>query len=323
MSEYVFNAASNDPAEVTPHVGTRLATRFLETLAELDSRLPGPARPLKLPHAPWELTLAHDTDGTPISLGEVVSSFYETGATRDLAAFFDALQCYAPAVENLDECAVEAILRLAPSCAAEGYEDLYQAICKAGYDAMQCVVTGGTLVSLPHPEWDFNHAVVECGNDRVEFDHASQPGHVEGILHRKQEAARATVTRRNFEAIRHTAFPSLVWGQDVAPQIQTFPAEYLSLAFTRLASLDDIVRRWRNSKAAEPDCGNIVFRSESELTMANYADERRFRSAAGEMRTYEKHVWIDRGNRIHFILDHAIRAIEIGYIGPHLRTWTH
>ncbi|MER9546121.1 hypothetical protein NKI72_29445 [Mesorhizobium sp. M0437] len=323
MSEYVFNTASNDPAEATLHTGNALVATLLRTLAELDSQLPGPVRPIKLPHNPWDLIIAHDAKGIPISLGEIVSTFYESGSTRDLAAFFDALLCYAPAVEQLDESAIDAVLRLSPTGPVPGYENIYQAVCDAGYDAMQCVVTGGTLVSLAHNRWNFDHAVVECGTGRAELDHASRPGHVEAIVLRKQDAARVAVTRQNFEAIRETAFPTLMWGRDVTDQIMTFPAEYLGLAFARLASLDDLVQRWRASGAAQVDPGSMVLRNESDLTMDNYGDQRRFRAASGEIRTYEKHIWIDRGNRIHFILDQTLRAIEIGYIGPHLRTWNH
>jgi hypothetical protein len=322
MTEYVFNTASNEPGAVNVHAGTNLATTLLQTLAELESRLSGPARPLKLPQPPWELVLAYDAGGRAVSLGEIIDRFYESGTTRELAVFFDALQCYAPVVDKLDDSAIDAILRLNPTQAVDGYEHIYEAICDAAYDAMQCAVTGGTLVSLAHERWNFDHAVVVCGSERVELDHASRPMHVDKIVERKQVIARGAVTRQNFDAARHTAFPSLSWGQDVPQQIMAFPAEYLGLAFERLARLDNTVRRWRTSASAEPHPGNMIFRNESSLTMHNYGNERRFRSGSGEMQTYEKHVWIDRGNRIHFILDYVGRSIEIGYIGPHLRTWT-
>ena len=322
MSEYVFNAASSEPAQTNRDTGDTLAATLLQTLAELDSRLLGPARPLKLPRNPWDLPFAQDAQGHSVSLGEIVNGFYESGATRDLAVFFDALQWHAPAVDQLDEPTIEAILRLAPSAPAEGYEGIFQAVCDAGYDAMQCVVTGGTLVSIAGPRWDFDQAVVRNGTDLVEFDHASRPPHVDAIFDRQQQAARAAVTRQNFEGIRHSAFPLLAWGRDITGQIATFPSEYLGLAFKRLAKLDDIVRRWRASGDAEPDTNGMEFKNETALTMDNYGEERRFRSASGAMRTYEKHVWIDRGNRIHFVIDHLSRGLEIGYIGPHLKTWT-
>ena len=186
---------------------------------------------------------------------------------------------------------------------------------------MQCVVTNGTLVSLDHAQWNFDHAIVECDGARVQFDHASRVDHIGPIARRERDVARNAISTRNFESVRRTAFPLLDWGQEVTGQISTFPSNYLRLAFTRLASLDDIVRHWRSSGSAEPDQANLIFRNESALTMDNYGNQRRFRSASGEMKTYEQHVWIDQGNRIHVIVDVGARSIEVGYIGTHLRTW--
>lgn len=322
MSEYVFNTASNDLHNGGLHAATDLVTTLLETLAELDDRLGGAARAFKLPADPWDLQVTSDPTGKSVSLGEIVNGFYEAGQTRELATFFDALQCYAPSVELLEDTAIDAILRLSPSGSVEGFEKVYEPVCAAGYDAMQCVVTGGLLVSLAHERWDFDRAVVKCDAQRIEFDHASRPTHVDPIMLRKQKAAREAVTRQNFEAVRREAFPSLIWGRDVVRQIMTFPAEYLGLAFSRLASLDDIAKRWAGSGVLEPDAMGMELRNESQLTMSNYSEDRRFRSASGTMQTYETHVWVDRGNRIHLFLDRAAQTIEIGYLGPHLRTWT-
>ncbi|MNY65425.1 hypothetical protein D3C86_2026940 [compost metagenome] len=79
--------------------------------------------------------------------------------------------------------------------------------------------------------------------------------------------------------------------------------------------------RWKSTGDGEPDPGSMVLRNESDLTMQNYGGDRRFRSAAGTIKTFERHVWIDKGNRIHFLLDHVNRTVEIGYVGTHLPTW--
>jgi len=321
VTEYVFNAASNDGQNGGLHAATSLVAILVETLAELDDQLAGPPRPLKLPQNPWDLQVSVSATGEGVSLGEIINDFFGAGETRDLATFFDALQCYAPAADQLVDATIEAILRLEPTGSSPGFEAIYPAICAAGLDAMQCAVTDGTLVSLDHDRWNFDRAVVACGAQTVEIDHASRPAHVDSIVQRQLAAARAEVTRRNFEAIRHLAFPSLLWGEEVAGQLQRFPAEYLGLAFTRLAALDDMARRWQETGSANPDSGGLELKGESDLTMQNYSDERRFRSSNGDMRIYETHVWIDRGNRIHLILDNEQRIIEIGYIGTHLRTW--
>lgn len=321
MTEYVFNVASNDGHNDGLHAATELVATLIETLAELDDQLAGAVRPLKLPQNPWELQVTVNAAGEPVSLGEIINQFYEHSQRRELATFFDALQCYAPAAEHLDERMIDAILRLEPIGPAPGYEDVYPAVCDAGLEALQCAIMRGTLLSLAHSRWDFHQAAVMCGKIRIEIDHASRPPHVTAIVQQQQRTAREEVTPRNFEVVRHIAFPSLVWGQEVTGQLQKFPPEYLGLAFKRLAALDDMARRWQEAKSTAPDPVGLELKDESDLTMQNYANERRFRSSTGEMRTYEKHIWIDQGNRIHLILDNDQRTIEIGYIGPHLRTW--
>lgn len=323
MSEYVFNPASNDGQNGGEHAATALVATFVEILAELDARLIGPARPLKLPCNAWDMQVSLDAEGRPLTLGGLINAFYEDGRTRDLANFFDALQSFAPADDQLDDAMIEAVLRLDATAPVAGHEAVYPAICDAGLEAMQCAVTEGTLVSFAHPRWDFDQGVVACGDDQIAIDHASLVQHVDAIVLRKIDAAREEVTRRNFEVLRGRAFPSLLWGQDVVGQLQRFPSEFLGLTFRRIAKLDDIARRWQSSGAAMPDSGSLELKPESDLTMQNYAEERCYRSSTGEMRTYETHVWIDSGNRIHLLLDRAARTIEIGYIGPHLRTWKH
>jgi hypothetical protein len=321
MTSYVFNRASNEASNGGLHVATSLVKQFVQTLAELEVQFGGQARALKLPCLAWDLAVTQDAEGNGVSLGAIVEHFYDHGDTRELATFFDALQVYAPAEEALDEAAIDAILRLEPTGPAEGHEGMFEAVRDAGYEAMQCIVTGGTLVSLAHPRWDFDQGVIGCNEGIVRFDHASHTTHADAISGRILSHVRSTVTRQNFATIRAQAFPSLRWGQDVDDQIAIFPSEYLALAFSRLASLDAIAKAWASTKSAMPDQGALEFKRESKLTMDKYEENRRFRSANGPMETFETHIWIDQGNRIHFLLDHAERTIEIGYIGKHLPTW--
>lgn len=321
MSEYVFNTASNAPAQTTVADGRALTITLLETLATLDA-FPGRGnRPLKLPANPWVLPFSRDEDGTETTFGDLAHTLYEAAETYQLAVYFDALNSHAPATAALDDEAIDAILRIQPTAAAPGEEAVYDAICEAGFDAMQCLVTSGTLVSLDREPWRFALARFECDGAPASLEHASRPEHVEILEREDRLEARHLMTRRNFFAYRERAFPCLAWGQDVESQMERFPAEYLSLAFSRLANLDEIVRQWRVSGTAMPEPGNLAFRNESELTMQNYGDLRRYRSASGQMATYETHVWIDTGNRLHFIIDAAHRGIEVGYLGPHLKTW--
>lgn len=321
MSEYVFNEASNLPDCTTPADGHALTVNLIKTLVELDTLPDRDNRPLKLPALPWDLAISREEDGTELSLGEIANDLYESHETRQLAVFFDALQSQAPAINALDDATVDAILRIQPTAPVEGFEAVFPAICEAGYDAMQCIVTGGTLVSLDRNPWRFAHVRFECDGRTAELAHASRPEHVEELSLADRLEARKRMTRQNFAAVRRRAFPCLIWGAEVDRQMEIFPAEYLTVAFSRLAALDDIVRRWQASDSAEPETGNLSFNGESPLTMDNYGDQRRFRSSTGEIQTYELHVWIDRGNRLHFILDKAARTLEVGYLGPHLKTW--
>lgn len=321
MSEYVFNAVSNAPEHTGADAGRALTITLLETLAALDS-FPGRGnRPLKLPADPWILPFSRDENGTEMSFGDLAHTLYEAAETYQLAVYFDALNNHAPATAALDDAAIDAILRIQPTAASPGHEAVYAAVCEAGFDAMQCLVTGGTLVSLDREPWRFGLARFECDGAPASLEHASRPHHVDELEQEDRLEARRLVTRRNFAAYRHRAFPCLAWGQDVEEQMERFPAEYLSLAFSRLATLDDIVRQWRASGSAAPNPGSLVFRSESDLTMKNYGDLRRYRSASGQMLAYETHIWIDTGNRLHFIVDADARGIEVGYLGTHLKTW--
>jgi hypothetical protein len=207
MTSYVFNRASNEASNGGLHVATSLVKQFVQTLAELEVQFGGQARALKLPCLAWDLAVTQDAEGNGVSLGAIVEHFYDHGDTRELATFFDALQVYAPAEEALDEAAIDAILRLEPTGPAEGHEGMFEAVRDAGYEAMQCIVTGGTLVSLAHPRWDFDQGVIGCNEGIVRFDHASHTTHADAISGRILSHVRSTVTRQNFATIRAQAFP--------------------------------------------------------------------------------------------------------------------
>jgi len=246
---------------------------------------------------------------------------YTSPDTYEFAVFFDALQQHAPAVDHLDDATIEAILRLTPTAPVQGFEAYFDAVQAADCDAMQCAVTGGTLISLDLPRWDFDRAAVMCEDVKVELDHASCIPHVDSIMRRIHDDVLANLTKRNFCSLRERAFPVLVWGGDVDDQISVFPTEYLHLCFKRLAKLDSIVREWRASGNQIPDFAGMEIKAESELTMQNYGGDRRFRSSTGAMRTYEHHVNVSLGTRIHLVVEEGTRTIEIGYIGAHLPTW--
>jgi hypothetical protein len=323
LSDYVLNRASLEPFIVGHEPAKNLVRTLIQTVADLDDGLGGAPRAFRVPQDVWELPFAkHAADGPILTLGELANSLYEGPDTRDLATFFDALQTYSPAVEGLLDAEIDAILRFTPTKPANGYENLFDAITKAGFDAIQCAIVSSILISVDQAEWNFDHARFRSGDRELQFDHASRPVHASAIIDRARSRVRDQIGRENFEGLRIEAFPLLEWGADVSDQVSKFSADFLALAFKRLATLDDIARRWQTEQTVAPETGNIIFRSESDLTMQNYENDRKFRSSRGTVQTYEKHVWIDRGNRIHFIIKAKERTFEIGYIGPHLRTWT-
>ncbi len=323
MSDRVFNRASNRPDVTTISQGRDLAIRFVQTLAELDVQFPGEPRALRLPQSPWELVFSDRDDEAPRSLGQYASEFYGSPETYDLGVFFDAMQSYAPAVAALEDEIVEAILEARLTGAAPGFDAEYEAIHAAGFEAMQCALTNSVLVSLDRAPWQFSRAAFLRDDVGAELRHASRPEHVADLVRDARRSAQVRMSRQSFMAERGTAFPCLDWGRDVEAQMAKFSSAYAPLAFGRLTMLDDIVRDWRARGLANPDTRSLVFKPESQLTMDNYGGERLHRSADGSMRTYETHIWIDGGHRIHFVTDPETRSLEIGYIGPHLRTWKH
>ncbi|WP_423928542.1 hypothetical protein [Candidatus Palauibacter sp.] len=111
-------------------------------------------------------------------------------------------------------------------------------------------------------------------------------------------------------------------GAEVDAQLNRLPAGLLSAVIGKLIVLDQASRAWRADRAstspALPRCN-----PESEPTMQQYGDLRVFRDRAGVKRTYKLHAMVGSAYRIHLIILHESRALEIGYIGKHLPTSRH
>ena len=111
-------------------------------------------------------------------------------------------------------------------------------------------------------------------------------------------------------------------GAEVDAQLNRLPAGLLSAVIGKLIVLDQASRAWRADRAstspALPRCN-----PESEPTMQQYGDLRVFRDRAGVKRTYKLHAMVGSAYRIHLIILHESRALEIGYVGKHLPTSRH
>ena len=317
MSDYVLNGASI--AEPYSEMATARAhlAGLLRGLALLDSDselLPS----LRLNVDPWLQLLVREDSGNSVTLGALAHSFYGT-ADHDLAAFFDSLSRAVPADRALDDVSVDAILRLMPEHPASGYEQTFDSVLAAGIDAIICGAMNFTLVGLLRCDlWKFSGMGFVSGSETYVFDHVADPAHAEAVRSRRVAALRVSLTARSFWSLRIRVFPNLLFGIDVQDQVEKFSATLMPLMFKRLAELDSRAKVWRESAQEHFPDGTTEIKGETQRTMKRFGGERRFRGHDGVTRTFEDHLWIDKGHRIHMIRDVSERSVEIGYIGRHL-----
>ena len=319
MSDYVLNSASvAEPYEEVEDARTDLAA-LLRALALLDSDsalLPS----LRLNTDPWVQVLVRLNSSTTISLGELAHSFYGS-SDHDLASFFDSLNRSIPSEHGLDEVSVNAILRLTPEQPAPDYELTFDSVLASGLDGIICAALNFTLIGLLRCElWKFDRMGFTSGSEVFLFDHVAEPSHAAAISARRLDALRSGLTIPSFWSLRTRVFPNLTFGLDVQGQMKKIDTRCLSLIFIRLAELNQRTKIWRDSNSeAFPD-GLSEIKGETTRTMKRYGEDRVFRGQDGIKRTYEDHIWIDRGNRIHLILNRESKNVEVGYIGHHLPT---
>ena len=316
MSDYVLNTFAleevyKERSKATDHLATVL--RALATLDDGASNQPAFRSDVDF----WLPQLRFES-GPNASLGELASSLYETD-DHDVAEYFDALSRTTPADSGLNDAALEDLLSLEPTGPLPDLEETFVSVQAARLPALLCAVMNYTLVSFPRdPRWDFSEMGFVGGQASFRFDHLATVLHAEAIRHRRIEAARLNLRVSTFWNIKEIVFPDLLFGLDVETQLERFSATLRTLLFTRLAELNTECVRW---KALETDAFPGVLRPESALTMDNYGTKRRFRGYDGEMRTFEEHVWVDRGHRIH-VFRHPGKKLEVGYVGRHLKTWS-
>ena len=121
--------------------------------------------------------------------------------------------------------------------------------------------------------------------------------------------------RTSSEAL--ASFRHLVFGMDVAKQFRGLAVEDRRVVWGKFIELDSAVREWRRGKAKLPAVPGV--RSEGKATMDQFGHGRVYRDRHGEDATYELHVSAG-SRRVHFRIEPAGRAIEIGYVGKHLPT---
>ena len=319
MCDYVLNAAS--VAEPYPELASARVdlAALLRGLALLDSDsdvLPS----LRLNVDPWLHPLVSEEGATPITLGELAQGFYGT-ADHDLAEFFDSLNRSVPTDYALDDVSIDAILRLAPDSPAPGYEQTFENVLAAGIDALICAAMNFTLVGMLRGNlWRFDRMGFVSGVETYLFDHVAEPLHAEEIRGRRIAALRGQLSPRSFWSLRVKVFSNLIFGLDVGGQVEKLNTTIVPLMFKRLAELDARAKAWRESASDQFPGGTTEIKRETPRTMTRYGNDRRFRAYDGSTKTFEDHLWIDRGHRIHLFFDAKGKRVEIGYIGRHLPT---
>ncbi len=187
--------------------------------------------------------VAGDGDAPPQTFAEIAFGFYETKERHDVAAFFGELQRMAPTDAGLGDEHLEQLLSCQIDSPAPGLEATFPAVQAAGMDAAQCALTDAVLGSLCRT------ADLECDQmgfvdlqiaRSLIFDHISNPVNGPAVARRRLSDKRRHLTARNFDALRHECFPNLRFGQDVEAHVRRFSAKTLSLAFKRLAELDEL-----------------------------------------------------------------------------------
>lgn len=321
MSDYVLNGASVAEAYADRATAQSDLAMMLRGLALLDAD--APVLPtFRLPADPWLIPVVRE-GGDELTLGDLAHSLYAT-PDRDVAAYFDALSRSMPADAGLDDATIEAVLRLAPDAPAPDHEVCYGSVQAAGFDAMLCAAANFVMASLRRSElWRFDRLGFVANGEIYLFDHVAEPSHAEAIRERRRVAVRASLDARHFWSMKDQAFPNLRFGSDVRNQMERFDAKLLPLLFRRLAELDARARLWREGMNDAFPKGACEIKPETDQTMKRYGADRRFRGYDGVIRTFEHHVWVDHGHRVHLFHHVAERILEIGYVGPHLPTMRH
>jgi hypothetical protein len=319
MSEYVLNNACIAIPYSDLEQAQRHLAEMLRGVAAFEAN--GDDLPLlRLVRDPWLHPLVRDTADREYTIGEVAQLMYGT-PYHDVAAFFDSLARAIPSDAGLDDLTIEAVLRIVPEGPASGLETTYDSVIAAGFDGLLCAVAHLTLISLlSSPLWRHDKMGFMVGGETFRFDHIANSLHGVAVSRRSAEVLRGDLAASSFWPLRARAFPHLRFGMDVEAQIRRFSSTLFSLMLKRLAELDHRADEWQASESSEFPSGPSKITPETPGTMKNYGGERRYRGYDGITRTFEEHIWIDRGNRIHLIRHRESKVLEIGYIGKHLST---
>lgn len=121
-------------------------------------------------------------------------------------------------------------------------------------------------------------------------------------------------------------FPHLFFCISVKQNLRTLGfSTNLTNIIERLKVLDSVGAEWKSGDFNYETINQtqkITIHPETPLTLDNYSAMRCFRLPDGRREIFSLHV-ITGNLRIHFYPDHTSHSLYIGYIGPHLRTWSY
>lgn len=198
-----------------------------------------------------------------------------------------------------------------------------------GAPLMFCAITDGVSIGFPSDSvWDRDQIAIdfdellpdETFKEASEMiDNLTRSAHALPICQRHRADLRQFKDVAALWRNREEAFPNLLFGPDVAGQLQALGAGLLSVVVKRLASLDESAGEWSVAGGATPrwTC-KVTPESASVMNNATLRDARRFRSYHGATVLFEWHARFGSGGRIHLRFNAHAREVEIGYIGQHL-----
>ena len=194
-------------------------------------------------------------------------------------------------------------------------------------------ITDGISIGFPsEPVWDKNQIVVTFDEMQPDqsiqeasetIDNLTRSCHAQPICDRHRDRVRDGL--REFKSgaalwdAREEAFPSLVFGPDIEDHLANLNTGVLGTIVNKLASLDESVAKWRETRDAMPSWGSkVTDESDSVMNHDGLREVRRFRSSDGMRRLFTWHARYGSSGRIHLRFEPHSYEIEIGYIGPHL-----
>lgn len=248
---------------------------------------------------------------------------------QDEAQFLLQLANRSPFQLDLDEMLNERFLR----CDAVGCESMRLTV-DDGKPLVLCAISGFITVNLPsEPIWDRDELVVvfdELLPDgtidelKAPVNAISRSSHADAIKARLIAIDRDQVSSyAELWDQRSLLFPDLAFGRDFEGYLKKFDSVWLRKIVRKLTVLNGCANRWKTLQSAlPPDPWSSIIKPEGENVQrdGSLSGLRSFKTSDGKSELFMLHTNITKGDRLHLRIDDTERLVEIGYVGPHLRT---